>query len=311
MKVVFMGTPDFAVPSLKALVEKGHTVSLVLTQPDRPKGRGKHEVFSPVKEAAVSLEIPVYQPVNLRGEEQEEKLKAEAPDVIAVAAFGQILPKNILEIPKYGCVNVHASLLPKYRGASPIQWTILSGDKEGGVTIQKMAEGLDTGDILLQKSLTLDPEETAGSLFDKLSVLGAELLTETLTKLEDGSVRPEPQKEELATKTGKIDKNFGQLDWKKSGEELERFIRAMDPWPGSFTGLRGKLLKVKKGAAIPYAGNEAPGTVLSAGKEGFTVRTGDGALSLLLVQLEGKKLMDAGAFLRGTDVQPGEVLKSL
>ena len=153
MKFVFMGTPDFAVPSLKALVEKGHTVSLVLTQPDRPKGRGKHEVFSPVKEAAVSLGIPVYQPQNLRGEEQEEKLKAEAPDVIAVAAFGQILPKNILELPKYGCVNVHASLLPKYRGASPIQWTILSGDKEGGVTIQRMAEGLDTGDILLQKNL--------------------------------------------------------------------------------------------------------------------------------------------------------------
>jgi methionyl-tRNA formyltransferase len=311
MRIVFMGTPDFAAAHLQALIDAGHEIPAVYTNPDKPQNRGMKLGFSPVKEVALKNGLSVLQPQTLRDGQAVETLRQLNPDLLAVVAYGKILPAELLSVPSCGAVNVHASLLPKYRGASPIQWTILSGDKEGGVTIQKMAEGLDTGDILLQKSLTLDPEETAGSLFDKLSVLGAELLTETLTKLEDGSVRPEPQKEELATKTGKIDKNFGQLDWKKSGEELERFIRAMDPWPGSFTYLRGKILKVKKAAAVPYAGNEAPGTALSAGKNTFTVRTGDGALSLLLVQLEGKKLMDAGAFLRGTDVQPGEVLKSL
>ena len=310
MRIVFMGTPDFAVPSLKALVDAGHEVPLVLTQPDRPKGRGNRIAYSEVKEAALALNLPLYQPQNLKDEESAERIGKEKPDVIAVAAFGQLLPKQILDIPRLCCVNVHASLLPKYRGASPIQWTVLNGDKEGGVTIQKMAEGLDTGDILSQRSLELATDETAGSLFEKLSVLGASLLTETLELLEQGKIVPRPQDEALATKTGRIDKSFGRIDWEQSAVELERFIRAMDPWPGSYTFLQGRMFKLKAAEPVPTETKGAPGTVLSADERGILIAAGDGALLLKTVQLEGKKAMDAAEFLRGHAVRVGEVLKT-
>lgn len=310
MKVVYMGTPDFAVPPLRALVKAGYEVVGVVTQPDKPKGRSKTLLPPPVKEEALKYNIPVYQPLKVREPEFMETLKNLAPDVIVVAAFGQIIPKAILDLPEFGCLNIHASLLPKYRGAAPIQQAVINGDKEAGVTIMKMGTGLDTGDMISRASVLLAEDETGGSLFDRLSDLGAELLIKTLPSVFDGTAVYEPQPEESPTPyAGMITKQMGLLDFQKDAETLERLIRGLNPWPSAYTYLNGKTLKIWK-AAVEKSGSEPenPGTIIKTDKDGIHVVCGQDILILQEVQLEGKKRMDAAAFLRGCHVEPGTML---
>lgn len=311
MKIVYMGTPDFAVPALAALVDAGYEVAGVVTQPDKPKGRGKTLVPTPVKEEALKHGIPVYQPRKVREPEFVETLKEMEPDIIIVAAFGQIIPKEILDMPEFGCINIHASLLPKYRGAAPIQQAVINGDKEAGVTIMKMGTGLDTGDMISQASVLLTKDETGGSLFDRLADLGAGLLVKTLPSIFDRTAVYEPQPEESPTPyAGMITKQMGLLDFHKNAEELERLIRGMDPWPSAYTFLNGKSLKVWKAAVEQKAsGQEEPGTVTGTDKEGIHVICGQDSLILKEIQLEGKKRMDAAAFLRGYPIETGTMLK--
>lgn len=309
MKTVFMGTPDFAVPPLKALVEAGYEVAAVVTQPDKPKGRGKTLMPTPVKEEALMHEIPVYQPKRVRNNEEFlETLKEINPDIIIVAAFGQIIPKEILELPKFGCINIHASLLPKYRGAAPIQQAVIDGEKESGVTIMKMGEGLDTGDMISQIVIPLDKEETGGSLFGKLAQAGAELLIKTLPSIEQGTAVAEKQPEESPTPyAAMITKQMGLLDFTKSAETLERLVRGMNPWPSAYTFVNGKTLKVWKSSVSQETSDAQPGTVILTDKAGIHVACKEGVLLLTEVQLEGKKRMDAETFLRGYHMEQGTV----
>ena len=309
MRIVFMGTPDFAVPTLTALIEGGHEVVAVVTQPDKPKGRGKAVLMTPVKEKAIEYEIPVYQPVKVRDPEFVELLKTMAPDAIVVVAFGQILPKSILDLPKYGCVNVHASLLPKYRGAAPIQWAVIDGEKESGVTTMMMDVGLDTGDMLEQKAIPLDEKETGGSLFDKLSGVGAKLCVKTMEAIENGTAVYTPQDDALATHTGKIQKEMGSIDWSKDAEVIERLVRGLNPWPSAYTRIDDKNLKIWRAKVISHEVKAAPGCILKVTKDELEVQTGNGVLALLEVQLEGKKRMTTDAFLRGYQVTEGSFLK--
>lgn len=312
MKIVYMGTPDFAVPALAALAESGYEVAGVVTQPDKPKGRSKTLVATPVKEEALKHGIPVYQPKKVREPEFVETLKEIGPDIIIVAAFGQIIPKEILDMPEFGCINIHASLLPKYRGAAPIQQAVINGDKEAGVTIMKMGIGLDTGDMISQASVPLAEDETGGSLFDRLADLGADLLVKTLPSIFDRTAVYEPQPEESPTPyVGMITKQMGLLDFHKDAEELERLIRGMDPWPSAYTFLNGKSLKVWKAAVEQkVSGSEEPGTIVNTDKEGIHVACGQDRLVLKEIQLEGKKRMDAAAFLRGYPIETGTMLKN-
>jgi methionyl-tRNA formyltransferase len=310
MNVIFMGTPDFAVPCLECLIAEGHQITLAVTQPDKPKGRGRHMQYPPVKEAALAHDIPVYQPKRIRDPESIAYLKQYPADVIAVVAFGQILPAEVLNYPKYGCVNVHGSLLPKYRGAAPIQWAVINGDPVSGVTTMQMNEGLDTGDILLKQEVPLAPDETGGSLFDKLSQTGARLCAETLTALQEGTVIPVPQDESQATHTSLIRKSDGAIDFSQPARSVECLIRGMNPWPSAYTKCHGKTLKIWKAGVVSAEPGEAvpPGTVTEVGKNSFLVSTGQGQLEVLEVQLEGKKRMDAGAFLRGCHLSAGDLL---
>lgn len=303
MKIIFMGTPDFAAASLEALIASKHEIMAVVTQPDKPKGRKGELTPSPVKTIAVEKGIKVYQPVRVREQEFVEILRGYNPDVIIVVAFGQIIPESILEIPKYGCVNIHGSLLPKYRGAAPIQWAVLDGEKETGVTTMLMDKGIDTGDILLKRVINLAEDETAGSLFDKLMVLGAETILETLEGLENGSITPEKQGESPTDYAKMLTKAMGLIDFTRTAAELDCFIRGMNPWPSAYTVLDGKTLKIWK--AKPVDGSGGAGSVLSVGKDSFTVCCGENALEILEVQLEGKKRMSAGDFLKGTHLEPG------
>lgn len=307
MRVVFMGTPDFAVGTLKALLQSRHQVVAVVTQPDKPKGRGKAMQFTPVKEVAVSAEIPVLQPKRVREPEVVEEIRQFHPDVIVVVAFGQLIPKAILDMPQYGCVNVHASLLPKYRGAAPIQWAVIDGEEKSGVTTMQMDEGLDTGDMLLTEEVVLDPQETGGSLFDKLSEVGAGLLLKTLDELEAGNVHPQKQPSESTTAyAAMLTKKMGEIDWTQSAVQIERLVRGLNPWPSAYTHLGQKTLKIWRAAVHPSMGQtKEPGTVILMDKKHFGVQTGDGMLEILELQLEGKKRMDADAFLRGYQVEDG------
>ena len=316
MKIVYMGTPDFAVPPLAALVKNGYEITAVVTQPDKPKGRGKTLLPTPVKEEALKYGIPVFQPKKVREPEFVEKLRELAPDVIVVAAFGQIIPAEILDMPEFGCINIHASLLPKYRGAAPIQQAVINGDREAGVTIMKMGTGLDTGDMISQAAILLTEDETGGSLFDRLAELGAELLIKTLPSIFDRTAVYEPQPEESPTPyAGMITKKMGMLDFHKDATVLERLVRGMNPWPSAYTCLNGRTLKVWKASVVTVPTEDGrpsaePGTVLAAdsGKEGIHVACGKNILVLTEVQLEGKKRMDAAAFLRGYQVEPGTIL---
>lgn len=310
MKIVYMGTPDFAVAPLAALVENGYEVEAVITQPDKPKGRGKTMMPTPVKEEALKHEIPVLQPVKVRDPEFVEKLKSLAPDIIVVAAFGQIIPKSILDMPKFGCINIHASLLPKYRGAAPIQQAVIDGEKESGVTIMKMGMGLDTGDMISQAVVTLSEDETGGSLFDRLAETGASLLIQTIPSIENGTATYTKQPEESPTPyAAMITKKMGLLDFSRNAEVLERLVRGMNPWPSAYTYLNNKTLKVWK-AVVEDAesGKVAPGTIVGVDKKGIHVACGEKILVLQEVQLEGKKRMETDAFLRGYQVTEGTIL---
>ncbi len=305
MDILFMGTPDFAVPTLETLIKSEHRVIGVVTQPDKPKGRSGKLVASPVKEAAVKEGISVFQPERVKDEAFLHVLRELNPDAIVVVAFGQILPLQVLELPQYGCFNVHASLLPKLRGAAPIQWSVIQGDEESGVTIMQMDEGLDTGDILLVERYKLDEKETGGSLFDKLSELGGPLMLRTLDLAEKGELKPVPQNEEEHTYAKMLSKSTGEMDFNKSAVELERLIRGLNPWPSAYTYLQGKMLKVWEAEVTEGIAGQEPGTIVAVDKDSFTIQTGEGGLQVTSLQLEGKKRMDAGAFLRGFALETG------
>ena len=306
MKIIFMGTPDFAAASLEALIDSRHEIQAVVTQPDKPKGRKGELTPSPVKVIAKREGIKVYQPLKVRDEEFVKTLRAYNPDVMVVVAFGQIIPLSILEMPKYGCVNIHGSLLPKYRGAAPIQWAVLDGEKETGITTILMDEGIDTGDILLKKTIKIDTDETSGSLFDKLMALGAETILETLDELEKGSLTPIKQGESPTAYAKMLTKAMGLIDFTRPAKELDCFVRGMNPWPSAYTLLSGKTLKLWKVRAVEGSGKA--GSVINIDKESFTIACGEGAIEVLEVQLEGKKRMSAGDFLKGSTLNIGQEL---
>lgn len=308
MRVIFMGTPDFAVGTLEALIASQHEVIGVVTQPDKQKGRGHAVQYTPVKEVALRENIPVLQPKRVRDPEVLEQLKEWNGDVIVVVAFGQIIPAPILELTQYGCVNVHASLLPKYRGAAPIQWAVIDGEKESGVTTMQMDTGLDTGDMLLKAVVPLALDETGGSLFDKLSDVGAKLLLDTLDGLEKGTITPKKQGESTTPYARMLTKDMGRLDWEMDAVRLERLIRGLNPWPSAYTGLHGKTLKIWKAQALKENSHQQPGTVVEAKKDSFLIQTGDGILKVTELQLEGKKRMDTASFLRGYSIEEGITL---
>ena len=315
-----MGTPEFAVPPLEAIINAGYTVAAVVTQPDRPKGRHGQLCPPPVKETALLHGIPVLQPEKIRDPDSVRALRAYRPDVIVVAAFGQILPEEVLSMAPYGCINIHASLLPAYRGAAPIQWALIRGEKESGVTTMRMNKGLDTGDIIQQVRVKLDPEETGGSLFDKLSAAGSGLIIETLRSLEEGTARFTPQPEISPTPyAAMLRREDGEIDWGESAVNIERRIRGLCPWPGAYTFLEDKQLKIWRASlwsgrteeaseGSPEGSPQRPGTVLRGRDGAWLVRTGEGILELLEIQAAGKKRMEAAAFLRGKSVAAGSIL---
>ena len=305
MRIVFMGTPDFAVPSLQALIDAGHDVCAVYTQPDKPQGRKQILTAPPVKMLALEHDIPVFQPNTLKNEDEQARLRELAPEVIIVVAYGKLLPKAVLDIPPHGCINVHGSLLPRWRGAAPIQWAVIAGDEMAGVTTMQMAEGLDTGDMLLTYETKVGEKETAGELFDRLAQSGAELLTQTLVKLDE--ITPRPQDDAQSCYAHMLDKQMAVIDWSKSAHEIDCLIRGLNPWPIALTTLSGERLKVF--AAEKAAGNGEPGTVLEADpKKGLTVACGEGALKLTEIQLVGGKRMKATDFLRGHVIEVGTKL---
>lgn len=308
MRVIFMGTPDFAVGTLEAILAAGHDVQLVVTQPDKPKGRGKSVQMSPVKECALKHGIEVYQPLKIREKDGIAYIRKYEPDIIIVAAFGQILPKEILELPKYGCVNVHASLLPKYRGAAPIQWAVINGDRVAGVTTMRMDMGLDTGDMIEKSEVILELDETGGSLFDRLAKEGAKLCVHTMQEIEDGTAVYTKQDESEATHVGMIQKQMGNIDWKKSAVAIERLIRGLNPWPSAYTKLDGKTLKIWRADTEAGGNGKDAGKIIYVDKKELKVQTGNGILSLLEVQLEGRKRMDIESFLRGVRIVKGTML---
>lgn len=306
MKLIFMGTPDFSVGTLEALIAAGHEITLVVSQPDKPKGRGHELAPTPVKETALKHGLKVFQPKRLKDPETIRTLEETPADAIVVIAFGQIVPASILHMKKYGCINVHGSLLPKYRGAAPIQWAVIDGERESGVTIMQMDEGLDTGDMLLKGSVVLDEKETSGSLFDKLSALGASLCVEALEKLEKGELTPEKQGESPTEYARMLTKEMGELDFSRDAVTLERLIRGFNPWPSAYTRLGDKTLKIWAADVCEKQEPESqPGTVTEVAKQDFTVACGEGALKITELQLQGKKRMDAAAFLRGYHLEAG------
>lgn len=305
MRIVFMGTPDFAVPSLQALIDAGHDVCAVYTQPDKPQGRKQILTAPPVKTLALEHDIPVFQPNTLKNEDEQARLRELAPEVIIVVAYGKLLPKAVLDIPPHGCINVHGSLLPRWRGAAPIQWAVIAGDEMAGVTTMQMAEGLDTGDMLLTYETKVGEKETAGELFDRLAQSGAELLSQTLVKLDE--ITPRPQDDAQSCYAHMLDKQMAVIDWSKSAHEIDCLIRGLNPWPIALTTLSGERLKVF--AAEKANGNGEPGTVLEADpKKGLTVACGEGALKLTEIQLVGGKRMKATDFLRGHVIEVGTKL---
>ena len=299
MKLIFMGTPDFAVPCLERLIEAGHEIAAVFSQPDRPRGRKMILTPPEVKVCALKHGLTVYQPKSLRNDEAMELVKEIAPDCIVVAAYGKILPKAMLDLPKYGCINVHGSLLPKYRGSAPIQWSVINGEKETGVTIMQMAEGVDTGDMLYQKAIPIGIDDTAESMFEKLSDLGGEMIVEALDLLEEGKLTPIKQDETLATHAPMLNKEIAVIDWNKSALEVHNLVRGLYSWPIAQTTLHGKKLKIYR-TAVGKGSGEA-GTVISTSP--LTIACGEGAVVIEELQLEGKKRMDAKSFLIGHPLQ--------
>jgi methionyl-tRNA formyltransferase len=305
MKVTFMGTPSFAVPILRAIYESPHEVIGVVTQPERGRGRGRKPGISPVKELAMKLCLPILQPETTRDGVFIGEVKRMSPDLVVVAAYGRMLTREILDIPPLGCINVHASLLPLYRGAAPIQWAIVNGDKKTGVTIIKMDEGMDTGDILLTQEVKIRDDDTAQSLHETLSRVGAKLAIEAIDQLEKGTIRPVPQDHNKATYAPPLKKEDGLIDWKHGARDIFNRIRGFNPWPGAFTFLKGGQLKIYHGEIVDEEVREAPGTVIQSGSDGVTVATGSGALRLKEIQLEGRRKMSIREFLIGNEIPPG------
>ncbi len=315
-RMIFMGTPELAATVLQALIDEKYNIIAAVTQPDRPKGRGNTVTCSPVKELCTQYGIPVLQPERARNPEFIEEIRKLTPDVIVVAAYGKILPNEILTLPKYGCINVHTSLLPDYKGAAPIQWVILNGEKKTGVTIMYMNEGCDTGDIISAKEVEILPEDTGESLTKRLACEGSKLLTETLCELKEGRAGRQPQDPNKGRYFSVIEKTLGCLDFTRPAEELERYIRGLNPWPCAYTYLDGKMLKLWKANVMQEQSSEAekllhtvPGTIISAENKNLQIQTGDGILILTKLQLEGKKKMNAEEFLRGYTIKPGTILK--
>lgn len=302
MRIVFMGTPDFAVPSLERLIEDGHEIIAVVTQPDRPQSRGMKMTASPVKECALKHNLPVYQPEKIKKDKEFiEKYKEMKPELAVVVAFGQILSKEILDIPEKGNINVHGSLLPQYRGAAPIQWSVINGDKVTGITTMFMDEGMDTGDMLLKEVVEIGSDETAGELFDRLSVLGAEVLSNTLSKLQEGTLTREKQNHSEATHVSMINKDLGKLDFTKTSRELDCLIRGVNPWPGAYFEINGKKIKVHKAKVCEQTGE--PGKIIASdAKKGLIIATKDSSIELIEIQPEGKRRMTAKEYLIGNKI---------
>lgn len=309
MRIVFMGTPDFAVPSLKKLAEQPWEIVAVVTQPDRPRGRGKKVTPSPVKEVALGLGLPVYQPERVRNPEFIKLLQDLSPDVIIVVAFGQILPREILFLPVYGCINLHASLLPKYRGAAPIHWSVINGETTTGVTTMMMDEGLDTGDMLLKKEIPISDQATTGEIHDQLAEVGANLLVETIRSLPDGCIVPQPQDETKASYAPMLTKELEEINWEWPVAKIYNLIRGMNPWPGTYTFYKDKILKIWRAERIGSTKEPdrdfKPGQIISVLNKGPVVQTGDGQIILTELQPQGKSKMKGEEFVRGYQVYPG------
>lgn len=308
MNIVFMGTPDFSVGALEAIIQAGHHVSCVVTQPDKRKGRGKEMQYPPVKECAMKYNIPVFQPVKIKTSEAVEELKKYPADLFVVVAFGQILSQEILDMPKFGCVNIHASLLPKYRGAAPIQWVILDGEEETGVTIMQMDAGLDTGDMLLKGRIAIAENDTGESLHDKLAELGAELIVEALPMIENGTLQPEKQDDTQTCYAKMLAKSLGKIDWMVDGVSIERKIRGLNSWPSAYTYYKGKTLKIWHASLLFEELEGSTGMIVKVEKEAIYVKTGNGILRIDELQLEGKRKMTVKDFLLGYPVKVGEIL---
>ncbi|MDR0879931.1 MAG: methionyl-tRNA formyltransferase [Clostridioides sp.] len=308
MKIVFMGTPDIAVPCLQKLIDEEHEVVGVVTQPDKQRGRGKKMSFSPVKELAVKYEIPVLQPCKARDIEFIEEIKEINPDLIVVVAFGQILPKELLDIPKFGCVNVHVSMLPKYRGAAPINWVVINGEKMTGVTTMYMDEGLDTGDIILQEEIDLDDEITAGELHDRIMSDGADLLKETIEMISEGVAPRHKQDDSLSSYAPIMDKKLGDIDFSKSAKQIHDLVRGVNPWPSAYTTYGEATMKVWKTRVVDEVSGEEPGTIIEVTKGGIKVATGELVLLIEEIQMPNKKRMMVGEYIKGNEIKIGSIL---
>lgn len=308
MKVLFMGTPEIAATILQAIIKSKHEVVGVVTQEDKPKGRGKNLSMPPVKEVALEHGIEVFQPHIIKEESAINRLREFNADIFVVAAYGKILSKEILDIPKYGCINAHASLLPKYRGAAPIQWSIIDGEKLTGITIMQMDEGLDTGDMLFKAVVEIADDDTADTLYDKLSVCGGSLTVEALDRIEEGDIHPVKQEDSQATYAKMLDKSLGRLSFNRPSAEIERLVRGLNSWPGTFTYINGKMLKIWETKLTDIPSNGEPGTIHSADGGRLFVNTLDNALEIISIQLEGKKRMDVKSFMLGYKINAGEKL---
>ena len=310
MNIVFMGTPDLAAVILDKLIRSEHRILAVVTQPDKPKGRGNQVQYTPVKELALKHDIPLLQPRRVKEESFLPVLKELKPEAIVVAAFGQILPQTILELPVYGCINVHASLLPKYRGSAPIQWAVINGESKTGITIMHMDAGIDTGDMIMKAEVMIDRKETGGSLHDKLAECGGELLIKALKAVENGTASREKQKDEEANYVKILDKSMGLIDFNRTAEEIERLIRGLNPWPSAYTYLEGKTLKIWDADVVEQDYEGTPGEVIQVTKDSIIIKTSSGSLAVKELQLEGKKRMTVDAFLRGYSILPGVILNN-
>ena len=309
MNVVFMGTPDFAVPALEMLVEEGHHVSAVVTQPDKPKGRGKKQSMSPVKEVALKYALPILQPERIKGNDAFfEHIQSLNPDVIVVVAFGQILPESILNMPKYGCINIHGSLLPKYRGAAPIQWSILNEEKITGVTIMYMDAGIDTGDMLLKKEMPIESIDTYESLHDKMKSVGAQALKEAIPMILAGGTSRKKQNDEEATHAPMLQKSFGEVKWQMPTSHIDAKIRGLNPWPGGYTYYKGEVMKIWKATPSEQNDQGEAGTIIKVNKEGILVKTMDGCLLIQEIQMPNKKRMPVSEYIKGNTLEEGVVL---
>ena len=309
MNVVFMGTPDFAVPTLELLIEEGHHIRAVVTQPDKPKGRGKSLSMSPVKEVALKHDLPVLQPVKIRGDEEFYKhILSLNPDIIVVVAFGQILPETILNIPKYGCINIHGSLLPKYRGAAPIQWSIMDEEPVTGVTIMYMDKGMDTGDMLLKREMPIEADDTYETLHDKMKIVGANALKEAFPLILAGGKEREKQNSEEATYASMIQKSLGEINWQETTSHIDAKIRGLNPWPGGYTYYKGEVMKVWKAVPSHETYQGEAGSLLEVSKEGILVKTSDGALLIQEIQMPNKRRMPVSEYIKGNTLEEGTVL---